>query len=145
MTDLGGYRPGVSGDEIKRRFGLKEAVRLNWNENLFGPLPGVLDQTTAALDLAWTYPEDSYDEFRRAVAGWVGADPAQVIPGHGIQALTIAVVSAFIDPGDAVVIPAPTYGLYAQVCRRRRRRRSSRAVRSLARDRSRGGPGHGKA
>jgi histidinol-phosphate aminotransferase len=40
-----------------------------------------------------------------------------VIPGHGIQALTIAVVAAFIQPGDAVVIPSPTYGLYAQVCR----------------------------
>lgn len=117
VTDLGGYRPGVSGDEIKKRFGLRHVTRLNWNENLFGPLPGVLEETADALDLAWTYPEDSYDEFRTAAAGWIGADPAQVIPGHGIQALTIAVVSAFIEPGDAVVIPSPTYGLYAQVCR----------------------------
>lgn len=117
VTDLGGYRPGVSGDEIKKRFGLRHVTRLNWNENLFGPLPGVLEETADALGLAWTYPEDSYDEFRTAVAGWTGADPAQVIPGHGIQALTIAVASAFIEPGDAVVIPSPTYGLYAQVCR----------------------------
>jgi histidinol-phosphate aminotransferase len=39
-----------------------------------------------------------------------------VIPGHGIQALTLAIVSAFVEPGDHVVIPRPTYGLYAQVC-----------------------------
>ncbi len=117
VTGLGGYRPGVSGDEIKKRFGLDDVIRLNWNENLFGPLPGVLEETIGALDLVWSYPEDSYDEFRSAVAGWLGVDPAQVIPGHGIQALTIAVVSAFIDPGDAVVIPSPTYGLYEQVCR----------------------------
>ena len=25
-------------------------------------------------------------------------------------------VSAFVDPGNAVIIPRPTYGLYAQVC-----------------------------
>jgi histidinol-phosphate aminotransferase len=107
----------VSGEEIKRRFGLQNVVRLNWNENLFGPLPGVLEETAAALELAWTYPEDSYEEFRHALADWVGVDPVQIVPGHGIQALTLAVVSTFVDPGDAVVIPAPTYGLYDQVCR----------------------------
>lgn len=117
VVELGGYRPGVSGDEIKKRYGLREIVRLNWNESLFGPLPGVLEEAAAALELAWSYPEDSYEEFRRALADWAGADPSQIIPGHGIQALTIAVVSAFLDPGDAVVIPKPTYGLYAQVCR----------------------------
>ena len=117
VSDLGGYRPGASGEQIKHRFGLAEVARLNWNENLFGPLAGVLEETAEALRLAWSYPEDSYDEFRTSVAGWIGVDPAQVIPGHGIQALTIAVVSAFIEAGDAVVIPSPTYGLYAQVCR----------------------------
>ena len=25
-------------------------------------------------------------------------------------------ISAFVDPGDAVVVPCPTYGLYAQAC-----------------------------
>jgi histidinol-phosphate aminotransferase len=116
VVELGGYRPGVSGEEIKQRFGLRDVVRLNWNENLFGPLPGVSEETAAALNDVWTYPEDSYEELRHALAGWVGVDPAQVIPGHGIQALILAVVSAFIDPGDAVVIPIPTYRLYEQVC-----------------------------
>jgi histidinol-phosphate aminotransferase len=51
-----------------------------------------------------------------AVARWAGAAPAQVIPGHGIQALTLSLVAALIDPGDRVVIPRPTYGLYASVC-----------------------------
>lgn len=117
VVELGGYRPGISADEIKRRYGLSEVVRLNWNENLFGPLPGVLEETAGALDLAWTYPEDSYEEFRLALADWAEVDAAQVIPGHGIQALTLAIAAAFIEPGDAVVIPRPTYGLYAQVCR----------------------------
>jgi histidinol-phosphate aminotransferase len=117
VIDVGAYRPGVSGDETMARFGLTEVVRLNWNENLSGPLPGVLDEVAAALNAAWSYPEDSYEGFRRAVAAWTGADPGQVIPGHGIQALTLALVSAFVEPGDSVVIPAPTYGLYAQACR----------------------------
>ena len=116
VLGVGPYVPGVSAAEVKARFGRHDMIRLNWNENLFGPLPGVLEQTTAELDSVWAYPEESYEEFRRAVAQWAGADPGQVIPGHGIQALTLALVSAFIEPGDAVVIPSPTYGLYAQAC-----------------------------
>lgn len=117
VIDVGAYRPGVSGDETKARFGLDEVVRLNWNENLFGPLPGVLEAVAASLDAAWTYPEDSFYEFRRAIGSWTGAAPEQVIPGHGIQALTLALIAALVDRGDAVVIPSPTYGLYAQACR----------------------------
>src|SRR6185312_8977454 len=96
--------------------GIDEVLRLNWNESLFGPLPGVLDETAAELELSWAYPEEAYDEFRAAVARFTGAAPAQVVPGHGIQALTMALVHAFIEPGDAVIIPRPTYGLYAQAC-----------------------------
>jgi histidinol-phosphate aminotransferase len=117
VIDVGAYRPGVSSAETKARFGLTEIMPLNWNENLFGPLPGVLDEVSAGLEAAWRYPKDSYEGLRRAVSGWTGATPAQVIPGHGIQALILALVSAFVDRGDAVIIPTPTYGLYAQACR----------------------------
>ena len=116
VLDVGAYSPGMSGAEIKARYGIEDVVRLNWNENLHGALPGVLEETAAELASSWTYPEDAYEEFRGAVAAWAGAEPEQVIPGHGIQALTLAVVSAFVEPGDHVVIPRPTYGLYAQAC-----------------------------
>jgi histidinol-phosphate aminotransferase len=116
VLGVGPYVPGASAQETKARLGREDLVRLNWNENLFGPLPGVLDDVTAALAAAWMYPEEAYETFRSAVAGWTGARPGEVIPGHGIQALTLALVSAFIEPGDRVVIPRPTYGLYAAVC-----------------------------
>jgi histidinol-phosphate aminotransferase len=116
VIDVGQYRPGVSGAEIKARYGVREVVRLNWNENLEGALPGVLEQTAAELSDSWAYPEESYGKFREAVARWTGATPDEVLPGHGIQALTLSLVNAFIAPGDSVVIPKPTYGLYAQAC-----------------------------
>ena len=112
----GAYVPGVSAAEVKARFGRDDLLRLNWNENLLGPLPGVLAEVAAALDSVWAYPEEAYEQFRHAVAGWTGADPVSVIPGHGIQALTLALVAAFVEPGEAVIVPRPTYGLYAQAC-----------------------------
>jgi histidinol-phosphate aminotransferase len=49
------------------------------------------------------------------VAAWLGTRPELIVPGHGIQALIATVAHTFLDPGDAVVVPVPTYGLYAQV------------------------------
>lgn len=115
VLGVGAYSPGVSGAQTQARFGLDRVARLNWNESAFGPLPGVIEAAAADLEAgAWTYPEGSYDQLRAALARWTGARPEEVIPGHGIQALIVALCTAFIERGDAVVIPRPTYGLYAQ-------------------------------
>jgi len=105
---------GVS--EIKRRFGLAEAVKLHWNENLFGPLPGVLEAAREELENAWMYPEDAYQGFREDVAEVLGITPASVFPGHGTQSLIGTIATAFLRPGDAVVVPEPTYYLYGRAC-----------------------------
>jgi histidinol-phosphate aminotransferase len=122
VAGVGPYVPGASAAEVKARLGREDLIRLNWNENLFGPLPGVLDDVAAELPTVWAYPEEAYEDLRLAIARWSGAemDPARggvsVIPGHGIQALTLALVATFVDAGDAVIVPRPTYGLYAQAC-----------------------------
>lgn len=116
VVSTGRYVPGVSAAAVKQRFGLVDVVRLNWNENPDGALPGVLEEVAADLSESWAYPEQTYDEFRAAVARWAGATTEEVVPGHGIQALALSVCAAFIEPGDAVVVPHPTYGLYAKAC-----------------------------
>jgi histidinol-phosphate aminotransferase len=109
------YDPGESLSELKARYGLDEVVKLNWNEGLFGPGPGVLEAAAAELQNAWQYPEQAYADLRDAVASWLHVQPRQVVPGHGIQALATTVAAAFVGPGTRVVIASPTYGLYAQV------------------------------
>lgn len=116
LRDLGPYVPGSSAAEVKARYGIDDLARLNWNEGLFGHLPGVIEKTAARLEEAWTYPEGAYEELREAVASWLGVEREHVLPGHGIQALVMTVISAFVSPGDRVVVPRPTYGLYAPAC-----------------------------
>jgi histidinol-phosphate aminotransferase len=116
LREVGPYVPGSSAAEMRARYGIEDLARLNWNEGLFGPLPGVLEAAAAALDDAWMYPEAAYGELTEAIAGWLGVLPGQVLPGHGIQALVMTVISAFVSPGDRVVVPRPTYGLYAPAC-----------------------------
>lgn len=117
LVDLGPYVPGLSAEDVRRRHGLVEVVRLNWNEGLFGPLPGVLDEVAAALGDTWSYPESAHGELRERLAEWLGVDVEQIVPGHGIQALLLTLAAVFVEPGDRVIVPHPTYGLYVQACR----------------------------
>ena len=118
LRDLGPYVPGPSIDSLKREYGLDRVAKLNWNEGLFGPLTGVLDAACRELvDEAWAYPEHAYHGLREAVAEEIGAEADQILPAHGIQTLILTLCSAFLSPGDSVVVPEPTYGLYAQASR----------------------------
>jgi len=110
------YDPGPSLAELGARFGVKRLVKLNWNEDLFGLLPGVREAVIEELSRASLYPEQAYADFREEVAEWVGCEPDWVVPAHGIQSLVLSVVTAVVSPGEKVVIPAPTYGLYRQAC-----------------------------
>jgi len=110
------YDPGPSMAELEARFEVSHLVKLNWNEDLFGLLPGVRDAVIDELDRASLYPEQAYADFRAAVGAWTGADASWVVPAHGIQSLVLTIVTAFVNPGERVVIPSPTYGLYRQAC-----------------------------
>jgi histidinol-phosphate aminotransferase len=116
LIGLEPYRPGASLDEMKEAYGLDEIVKLNWNEGLEGPFPGVEEEVVAELERAWMYPAEAYSDLRESVAGWLDTSPERIVPSHGIQALIGTVAHAFLDPGDAVVLTRPTYGLYATTC-----------------------------
>ena len=114
LQDLHAYDPGPSMAELEERYG-RAVVRLNRNEDLFPPLVGVREAVEAELSNLWMYPEESYSEFRGDVAEWLGTTADRIVPAHGTQALIGTIAGLFLDPGDAVVVPQPTYGLYAQV------------------------------
>jgi histidinol-phosphate aminotransferase len=117
LVGIAPYEPGESVGELRERYGLEEVLKLNWNEGLFGPAPGVLDAAAEELANAWMYPERAYADLRDAVAAHIGVPPDHVVPAHGIQALAGILAGAFLTPGVAAVLPTPTYGLYAQAWR----------------------------
>ena len=106
------YDPGPSLTELRARYGVEHISKLNWNEDLFGLLPGVREAIIAEIGRAHFYPEQAYSDFRELVAQRIGARAEMIVPAHGIQALVLAMVSLFVNPGERVVIPQPTYGLY---------------------------------
>ena len=113
LDDLRPYAPGPSMAELEHRYG-RTVVRLNRNEDLFPPFPGLREAVEAELPNVWMYPEESYTDFRAAAAQRIGTTADRIVPAHGTQALIGTLAGLFLDPGDAVVVPQPTYGLYAQ-------------------------------
>jgi histidinol-phosphate aminotransferase len=107
LHGLSAYDPGPSVEGV---------VRLNRNEDLFEPFPGAREAAAAELDHVWMYPEESFRDFREAAAAWIGTTPGRIVPAHGTQALIGTLASLLLDPGDTVVVPQPSYGLYAQAC-----------------------------
>src|SRR5262245_41305030 len=115
LEQLDQFALGLTIGEVKELHGLDEVVKLSWNENLFGPLPGVLDAIHGQLDDIWLYPEQPYLDFRDEVAASAGVSPTNVLPAHGSLALLGLTASLFLRPGDRVVVPELTYGLYSQI------------------------------
>ena len=125
---------------MKELHGLDDVVKLSWNENLFGPLPGVLDAIHGELENIWLYPEQPYIDFRNEVAAATGTSPTNILPAHGSLALLGLTASLLLRPGDRVVVPELTYGLYAQISSHARRVRASRADARVSRSTSRRWP-----
>jgi histidinol-phosphate aminotransferase len=115
LEQLDQFALGLTIAEVKELHELDEVVKLSWNENLFGPLPGMLEAATAELENAWLYPEAPYIDFRNEVAAANDVSPGNVVPAHGSLALLGLVASLLLRPGEHVVVPTLTYGLYAQI------------------------------
>src|SRR5262249_39090633 len=115
LRGLERYDPGLSRDALRERHGLDQLEPLNWNEDRFGPPEEVLAAAKAEIGNVALYPERAYAAFRDAVAAAQAVPSSHIIPAHGAQSLIGSIAAAFIDPGATVAVPAPTYGLYAQV------------------------------
>ena len=115
LSELDPFALGETISDVQARYGLEDIVKLNWNENLFGPLPGVIEAARNELENLSLYPELVNTAFCEEVADYARTVPSRVVPGHGTLALIGILASAFLRPGDHVVVPALTYGLYAQL------------------------------
>ena len=90
-------------------------VKINQNENPF-ELPDELKREVVgeALRRPWgRYPEFDPRELREALADFADWRPDGVLVGNGSNELIEALLLVTVGPGTRVVIPEPTFTLYA--------------------------------
>ena len=105
------YAPGTSVDEVRRRFGIANPVKLSQNENPLGTSPKALAAVRAIDDLS-VYVEDDHLALRERLAKPYALEIENVICGHGSNELVSLIFTAFVDAGDDVVMGKPTFSLF---------------------------------
>jgi histidinol-phosphate aminotransferase len=103
---MAGYQPGE-----QPRGG--EFVKLNTNENPYPPSPRVVEAIhRAACDELRKYPDPVATSFREAAARLHGVEPDWILAGNGSDDLLTIITRSFVNAGDPIVAPTPSYILY---------------------------------
>jgi histidinol-phosphate aminotransferase len=85
-------------------------IRLDRNENAYGPPPRAVDAIKRAVTEASRYPRAQNDDLRDAVAHFHRVDREKVLLGAGSCDLLRMAAEAFLGPERPLVIADPTFG-----------------------------------
>lgn len=115
ITTLQGYTY-ESGpyDILSERLGMppERIIKLDTNENLYGPSPKALEAMAHLHDQAHIYPDAELRRLRGRVADYVGVDARHILVGSGEDELIYLTTKLFLGPGDAMIDCPPTFPMY---------------------------------
>ena len=99
-----GYTPGEQ---------ISDLVKLNTNEGAFPPSPRVMATLAAIADETLRlYPDPVSLRLRATAGARFGVTADQILAGNGSDDCLTILYRGFLDPGDKIACPWPTYGLY---------------------------------
>lgn len=108
------YSPGKPIDEVKRELGLTEVYKLASNENPLGPPESAVEAMCTAAGKVSLYPDADAYELRMALAKVHNVDPYQIVFGDGSNELLKLLSLVFLEPGDEIIMPKPSFGEYSR-------------------------------
>lgn len=109
------YIPGKSTEEVMAEKGLKNVIKLGSNENPYSPFKNAMEAMKNEVSRLNTYPDVSFHEIREKIAAIYGLKASNICISHGAEGMLQTMGKVFIDPGDEVIIPTSTYGLYSEI------------------------------
>jgi histidinol-phosphate aminotransferase len=107
-------------DATKRKPMPPGAIRLNFNENPYGPSPKARAALADCGPISNRYPDQAYRDVITALAQKFNVKPENIVLGCGSTEILRAADDAFLDPSRNVVAAAPTFEAvldYARVLR----------------------------
>jgi len=105
--------PYVPGEQPK----IKNLVKLNTNENPYGPSPRVLAAIAAEVnDGLRLYPDPTAMQLRQAIADYYGLTTEQVFVGNGSDEVLAHVFHALFQHPEPLLFPDITYSFYPVYC-----------------------------
>lgn len=114
IQDMPPYQPIYPLDVLSNQLGLRvdQLVKLDANENPYGPLPGVKD-ALANLDSIHIYPDPESRQIRGRLAEYHNIPEERIVLGAGADELIDLIMRVILNPGDTLLNCPPTFGMYA--------------------------------
>ncbi|WAF87020.1 histidinol-phosphate transaminase [Metapseudomonas otitidis] len=105
--------PYVPGEQPK----IANLVKLNTNENPYGPSPKAIAAMQAELgDSLRLYPDPNSDRLKQSVADHYGVTTAQVFVGNGSDEVLAHIFHGLFQHGRPLLFPDVTYSFYPVYC-----------------------------
>ncbi len=108
------YSPGMPIDELQRRLGLADVIKLASNENPLGASPRVRDALTLSVghgNLA-LYPDGSGFRLKQKLAAYHDIEPSRITLGNGSNDLLEFLSRIYAGPGRAVMFSDFAFAVY---------------------------------
>ena len=102
-------RAGIPQDQV---------IRLNGNENPYGPSPRV-NEALGSFQFYNHYTDPEQRKLRSVLSKYLGAPAERIVAGNGSDELIDLLLRMFLGPGENIIIPSPTFGMYsftADIC-----------------------------
>jgi histidinol-phosphate aminotransferase len=104
--------PYVPGEQPK----LDDIIKLNTNENPYGPSPRVLAAIAAATERLRLYPDPRASDLCEAIAAHHHVAPEQVFVGNGSDEVLAHIFQALLKHDAPLLFPDITYGFFPVYC-----------------------------
>lgn len=106
-------KPYVPGEQPK----VSDLVKLNTNENPYGPAPGVLAALRGeATDALRLYPDPNAETFKAVIADCYQLNSDQVFVGNGSDEVLAHTFQALLKQQKPILFPDITYSFYPVYC-----------------------------
>lgn len=107
------YVPGMSIEQVREQFGLKDIIKLASNENPLGPSPQALAAMQSAMADLHTYPDGAARRLVAALSHRFELPENHFIVGNGSDGVIKLMAEAYLEAGDDIVCAHPTFSQYA--------------------------------
>lgn len=105
--------PYVPGEQPK----IQNLVKLNTNENPYGPSPRVIAALQAVANNSLRlYPDPDSSRLKAAVADYYGLETSQIFVGNGSDEVLAHVFAALLKHDKPLLFPDITYSFYPVYC-----------------------------
>ena len=91
---------------------IEEIIKLDANENLYGPSP-LVRAALSDLDFPHIYPDPENRALRKALSDFTGVPSENIFAGAGSDEIIDLIMRLFIDQGDNIIDCPPTFGMYS--------------------------------